>query len=147
MQYKCKLCGGYIDSVDGSKGATCGYCGQKYDDVTGFDVDMEGLEEKNGELSNDWDINQSVSVGKTVRFGKYELGFDVCPIEWIVLDKVDGKALIITKYGIDCKRFNETNTNVSWETSPLRKWLNSRDCSECGKESEIRIIYWESNQG
>ena len=37
----------------------------------------------------------------------------------------DGKALRVSKYGLDCKKYNETYTSVTWETCTLRSWLNS----------------------
>ena len=45
-------------------------------------------------------------------------------IEWLVLEVDSGRALIISKYGLDCKRYNASKTNVTWETCTLRKWLN-----------------------
>ncbi len=47
------------------------------------------------------------------------------PIEWIVLERKCGKALLISKYGIDCKPYNPESIDTTWETAPLRKWLNN----------------------
>ena len=47
------------------------------------------------------------------------------PIEWIVLAREENKALIVSKYAIDCKRYNEKNASVTWESSTIRKWLNN----------------------
>ncbi|MCR4621019.1 MAG: DUF6273 domain-containing protein [Clostridiales bacterium] len=48
------------------------------------------------------------------------------PIEWIVLDRNDkGEYLLITRYGLDAVAFNETDTDVNWEHSSLRQWLNT----------------------
>ena len=67
------------------------------------------------------------TVGEVVEFGHYEQDNDLEngqePIEWIVLDVQDGKSLIISKYGLDCKPFNEKKVNVTWKTSSLRQWL------------------------
>lgn len=46
------------------------------------------------------------------------------PIEWIVLAKKENKALLISKYAIDCKQYNKENASVTWESSTIRKWLN-----------------------
>ncbi len=47
------------------------------------------------------------------------------PIEWIVLDIKDEKLLLISKYGLETMPYNTNGrTNVTWETSSLRKWLN-----------------------
>ena len=37
----------------------------------------------------------------------------------------DGKALVISKYALDCKQYNTSYTDVTWETCTLRKWLNN----------------------
>ena len=69
----------------------------------------------------------AVSAGDTVAFGQYPQtaeGTDRTPIEWIVLDVQDGKALLISKYGLDVQPYSTENTAVTWETCTLRAWLN-----------------------
>ena len=63
---------------------------------------------------------------KTVEFGKYYKSSDSIkqPIEWIVLDMKDNKLLLISKDAIDCKRYHESYTEITWEKCSLRKWLN-----------------------
>ena len=46
------------------------------------------------------------------------------PIKWEVLDATDSEALIISKYALDTKPFNNVEKAVTWETCTLRKWLN-----------------------
>ena len=46
------------------------------------------------------------------------------PIEWIVLEKEDDRALVISKYALDCRPYHSSLTDVSWETCSLRQWLN-----------------------
>ena len=69
------------------------------------------------------------NVGEYVTFGRYEQDNDKAngaeEIEWLVLDKQDGKMLLLSKYGLDCKPFHEKNESVTWETCTLRKWLNA----------------------
>ena len=66
-------------------------------------------------------------IGNTIQFGSYKQSDEAEkePIEWIVLDIQDEKALVISKCALDCKRYNETYTKVTWETCTLRKWLNN----------------------
>ena len=45
-------------------------------------------------------------------------------IEWLVLDKKNDKALIISKYILVDKAFDESGSNATWESCSLRKWLN-----------------------
>lgn len=47
------------------------------------------------------------------------------PIEWIVLDADDDyHALVISKYGLDCRPYNLKNAHITWKTCTLRAWLN-----------------------
>ena len=82
----------------------------------------------------------SVSVGQTITFGSYEQDNNTSngkeAIEWIVLDIQDGKALVISKYALDCKKYNETYTDVTWETCTLRTWLNNDFLNSAFSESE-----------
>lgn len=69
----------------------------------------------------------SVAVGDYVTFGNYpqsSSGTDNTPIEWLVLDVKNGKALLISKYALDSQPYNSDFCNVTWETCTLRSWLN-----------------------
>lgn len=60
-------------------------------------------------------------VGSTVTFGNYEQA----PIEWIVLDRQEDRALLLSKYALDAKPFHEVeDRNVTWAECTLRAWLN-----------------------
>lgn len=67
-------------------------------------------------------------IGDTVRFGSYEQDNDTDngaeDIEWLVLDKQDGKLLLISKDALDAKPYHEEYIDVTWETCTLRGWLN-----------------------
>lgn len=67
--------------------------------------------------------------GDTVFFGAYEQDNNTSNgkegVEWLVLEVKDGKALVVSKYALDCKQYNTSNTIVTWETCALRKWLNT----------------------
>lgn len=70
----------------------------------------------------------SLEIGDSVFFGRYEQDNDLTngkeDIEWIVLDKKDDKALLISKYSLDCKQYNTYQVDVTWEECTLRHWLN-----------------------
>ncbi len=70
----------------------------------------------------------NITVGSTIRFGLYEQDNDTSngkeEIEWLVLAKENDRILVISKYALDCQKFNSSRTNVTWETCSLRKWLN-----------------------
>lgn len=75
--------------------------------------------------------NEKLKVAKAgdyIFFGTYEQDNDTSNgkeyIEWLVLEMEDGKALLVSKYALDCQPYNTSYTNVTWETCSLRKWLN-----------------------
>lgn len=67
-------------------------------------------------------------VGDAVYFGAYEQDNNTSngkeDVEWIVLAKENEKALVISKHALDCQQYNTSYTDVTWETCPLRKWMN-----------------------
>lgn len=82
---------------------------------------------------NDGEMNSNTSnneykVGDYITFGKYEQDNDTSngaeDIEWLVLDVKDDKVLVISKYQLECKLYNEERVNVTWEDCTLREWLN-----------------------
>ncbi len=66
--------------------------------------------------------------GGIIEIGIYPYDADgrMKPVEWIILEEYkDGTALVISKYGVDSKPFNEEYAAVTWKSSTVRKWLNS----------------------
>lgn len=68
------------------------------------------------------------TLGNIVTYGSFEQDNDISngaeAIEWIVL-KNDGKScILISKYALECRSFNESRTSVSWEDCTLHMWLN-----------------------
>ncbi len=49
------------------------------------------------------------------------------PIKWRILSYNDetGDALLFADRALDCVQYNTESTNITWETSSLRKWLNA----------------------
>ena len=70
-------------------------------------------------------------LSETVQFGSYE---------WIVLDRQDGKALIITKNIIEAKAYNEKRVDVTWETCTLRQYLNGEFYERFSDADKDRIL-------
>ena len=71
---------------------------------------------------------KNIEVGSYITFGAYEQDNNTSngkeDVEWLVLEVKDGKALVISKYALDCQQYNTSYTDVTWETCTLRKWLN-----------------------
>ena len=80
-----------------------------------------------------------------VSFGHFEQDNDPSngpePIQWIVLDKMDGQLLLISASCLQGMAYNTaTFTPVTWETSSLRTWLNESFLSSAFTEEEKALI-------
>ncbi|MBR6158472.1 MAG: toll/interleukin-1 receptor domain-containing protein, partial [Lachnospiraceae bacterium] len=76
-----------------------------------------------------------------IEFGHYEQKIGkISPIEWIVLEEEKNKMLVISKYALDCQRYNSEFVDVTWETCTLRKWLNEDFMRRAFTAEEQRMI-------
>ena len=83
------------------------------------------------------------TVGNVVTFGRYpqtEAGNDETPIEWLVLDVQGNKAMLLSKYGLDAKRYNTERTAITWENCTLRAWLNKEFLDKAFTAGEQKAI-------
>ena len=66
--------------------------------------------------------------GDYIIFGHYEQDGDTSngsePIEWEVLEEDGGRMLLISRYVLDAKPYNIEKTDITWEKSSIRQWLN-----------------------
>lgn len=92
--------------------------------------------------SYDWLL--PVKVGDYVIFGTYEQDNDLSngaeKIEWLVLDVQEEKALVISRYALDCQLYNSSYTEVTWETCGLRTWLNGTFLNNAFSAAEQKQI-------
>lgn len=83
-------------------------------------------------------------AGDYVFFGVYEQDNDTSNgrenIEWLVLAKEDNKILVISKYALDCRQYNTSYTDVTWETCSLRNWLNNDFLNTAFTDAEKSVI-------
>ena len=102
-----------------------------FEALEGYKDSANKIEECNINIYGEevWNKVKSVNVGDTYRFGSYEQDNNKSngqeDIEWLVLAKEGTKILVISKEALDCKPYNTRNTDVTWETCTLRKWLNN----------------------
>ncbi|MCR4892296.1 MAG: DUF6273 domain-containing protein [Lachnospiraceae bacterium] len=83
-------------------------------------------------------------AGEIISLGQYEQDSDSSngaeAIEWIVLTREGDKALVTSKYVLDCHKFNSEQTDVTWEDCSLRYWLNGEFASTAfSAEERARI--------
>ena len=74
------------------------------------------------------DTLKNPKVGDTIYWGTYEQDNDTSngkeDIEWLVLAIDGNKALVISKYALDCQEYNVYHADVTWEKCSLRTWMN-----------------------
>ena len=61
-------------------------------------------------------------------------------MDWRVLDKKDGKVLLLKDNAFGSTPFDEKGQNVTWESSSVRKWLNNDFLQESFTENERNSI-------
>ena len=69
---------------------------------------------------------ERANVGDYVEFGRspQTAKGEVQPVEWRVLARKDNKALVISRYCLDARRFDVSSND--WGKSEIRKWLNGK---------------------
>lgn len=74
------------------------------------------------------ELIRKAEVGESVYLGTYEQDNDEKngeePIEWIVLDKQNGRVLLISRFGLDAQKYSSSFKEVYWQDSSIRSWLN-----------------------
>lgn len=94
-------------------------------------------------LEAQYQIGQA-EVGSIVYFGRYEQDGDAADgaedIAWVLLDKSDGRALLLCRDGLDCRKFQDSFVTCRWDGSSLRSWLNGEFLNDAFDESERRRI-------
>ena len=86
----------------------------------------EGSREKRMEIKRQQ--IRDTQEGKYFTLGRYEQdnkpGNGPEPIQWMVLARDGDRVLVISRYILDCVRYDEEYRRVTWETCTLRAWLN-----------------------
>ena len=91
-------------------------------------------------------FSTSIKIGSIITFGTYEQDNDKDngkeEIEWICVgaNKEQTQILVVSKYALDCKQYNIGSYDVTWETSSLRRWLNSDFINSAFSKEEQTII-------
>lgn len=70
---------------------------------------------------------KQVKAGDEIYLGTYEQNHTLTekePLQWLVLEVEDGKALVISKYALASKSYHASHTGAAWEDCTLHKWLN-----------------------
>ncbi len=111
-----------------------------------FDNDVIKTEPENEPIVYTANIEgiRNAKIGESITFGTYEqdnhFGNGEEAIEWIVLDKKDGKALLLSKYILAAKEYHFEFAPMTWEKCTLRGWLNEEFFQTAFNEKEQKVI-------
>ena len=89
-------------------------------------LELKNLEKETRQLNSNSVLNCNV-VGNTIFFGRYPQDKDgrEKPIEWTVIKTEKNRMLLLSKYVLAAQPYNKNDEKVTWETSGIRRWLNS----------------------
>jgi hypothetical protein len=89
-------------------------------------------------------VSNDINPWDVIAFGSYEQDNDLTngpePIEWYVLSVDNDEALLLSKYCLDYKPYNDKYEPVTWEKSSLREWLNNEFYNKAFNDIEKNII-------
>ena len=95
---------------------------KKYNEI----IDYKDSKEKGKKSLQDSLYNSD--AGDIVKFGVYEQDNNNSngkePIEWTIVDRDANDILLVSKYILDVKQFNDRYADIYWEDCSLRAWLN-----------------------
>lgn len=88
---------------------------------------------------------RSAKKGDLIEFGSFEQDGDAAngpePIRWIVLDRIDGRLLLLSHDSLDAAPYHRVPFEpVTWERSDLRRWMNSDFPAAAFNESELSLV-------
>lgn len=117
---------------------------QSYNTYTFTVADCRGFREEWYDFFEIAALTEKWKPGNYVTFGHYEQDGDTGngaeDIEWLVLEQDGDTALLISRYALDAKPFNEKKTDVTWETCTMRGWLNGEFYDAAFGEEEKALI-------
>jgi len=124
IEYRCEACG-----VKFFGGVFCPCCGSNV-------TDGKALLFGEGRIDA-----EQIKVGMQVSMGSYPFRkFDEkVPIEWIVLERTENKALLISKYALDGHRYHGASA-CTWEQSEMREWIHTRFADNAFTKEEYAHI-------
>lgn len=124
--------------------AFCGTTGAASED------EQQSMSEWDRRIAEVQPLSRDTAVGQYATFGAFEQdgpGSDGRePIVWLVADKKDSKALLVSRYVLDILPFNEKYAVADWEHSTIRAWLAHYFFNEAFNSREkARIVLTESS--
>ena len=90
-------------------------------------------------------VSEDIQAGNTISFGAYEQDGNRAngpePIEWLILARQQGCALLLSKYALDAMAYNKHRLDTTWESSTVRSWLNDTFYNQAfDSEERVQIL-------
>lgn len=111
--------------------------------VDGEAVFQRELPKYHEEIPGEEDVSLTqLQPGDVIRLGAYPQGADgeVQPIEWQVLEVVNGRALVLSRYVLDFMPYHSEATAVYWDNSRIRRWLREDFMPAAFSEADLAHI-------
>ena len=108
-----------------------------------FEIELSRSESDSQENDRVQDFS-SAEIGEIVLLGHYSE-----PIEWIVLEKEEDRALLLAKDSVESAEYQKRSSQdkpCTWEKSQIRTWLNGPFYSMVFSEEEKQKIILTTNQ-
>lgn len=80
-------------------------------------------------------VCSQADVGDIIKFGNYNRNY-----EWEILAKEDDKVLIISKYAIEERPYNDDQEDITWRNCSIRSWLNNEYLNSAFDSTEQSFI-------
>lgn len=104
----------------------------------------EAASEANAAAEKAYPIGEELEPGQTIAFGRYpDTEFGASPITWVVASVEGTRALCISKFIVDWRRYSDVpgdESEANWAACSLRDWLNGeflRDAFTDGERARI----------
>ncbi|MBQ8538723.1 MAG: TIR domain-containing protein [Ruminococcus sp.] len=113
-----------------------------FEDLGDYEDSAEQIQELN--FSKNMEKCKSADVDSYVKFGTYEQDNNESngkeDIEWRVLEKKDNKILVVSKYALDFKPYNDIRIYSTWTDCSLRTWMNDDFFNTAFSDKEQAVI-------
>lgn len=112
------------------------------------EANRQAAEEKSRLSAGRTKSGETIRVGDIVRLGTYPQGADGerRPIEWTVMEVLEHKALLLSKYILDIKPFDMERESIFWNSCSLRTWLNHDFLKRAFTDDELEQIVIPENK-
>ena len=108
-------------------------------------VDQEKLKFAQEQIRLSDEVSKAtLNSSSPITFGCYEQDNNMEngaePIEWILLESKGNKHLLLSRFVLDWKAFDESGKATTWDYSSLRTWLNEEFLETAFSEIEKKLI-------